>query len=165
MQNKKTLVKLTAAITAGALGLTLTSGCTQRKKDKFYFDYSFSGEAYINRYDYISSEYINNYYLIEVYHTGLKKSFLYIAHDFKYTNGVSKYTNIFTNNKIAYNPDEEDYYDFINIIPLIDLLEEYNLAKDKYTYEDMQEIFKIIKENYLYQKNNAKIRIKERINN
>ena len=86
---------------------------------------------------------------------------IYIAYDFKYTNGISKYTNIFNNYTIAYNPDGKDYYEFISITPLIDILEEYNLVKDKYTYEDMEYIYKIIKEDYDYKEYKAKTKIKE----
>lgn len=158
---KEKLVRLTSTITALALSLTLTSGCEYRKKDKFYFNYNLKGEAYIHKNDYISAEYINNYYLIEIYHTGLERSMIYIAYDFKYKNGVSKYSNIFNNYKIAYNPDSNDYYEFISITPLIDILEEYDLVKDKYTYEDMQYIYKIIKLNYDYKDYKAKTKIKE----
>lgn len=164
MHNKK-MIKITTGITALALTCSLTiTGCNYRKNDKFYFSYSLSGEEYINRNDYISSEYINNYYVIEIYHTILNKSTIYIAYRYQNTSGYSKYTNVFTNYKIAYDPDELDYYEFIKVTPLIDLLEEYNLVKDKYTYQDMQYIYKTIEENYTFNETKSKTRKKE-INN
>lgn len=162
MQNKK-ITRLTTGITALALTCSLSlTGCDYAKKDKFYFHYSLNGEAYVKKSDYISNEYIYNYYVIELHYKGLNRNSIYIANRFQYTSGVSKYTNIFTNDLITYDDNENNRYEFIKVTPLIDLLEEYNLIKDKYTYEDMQEIYQIIKENYVFSEIAAKTRILEK---
>ena len=64
---KRKLIRLTSTLTALALSLTLTAGCEYKKRDKFYFSYNLKGEAFIHKNDYISSEFINNYYLISNY--------------------------------------------------------------------------------------------------
>ena len=78
----------------------------------------------------------------------IEKNVIYIAHRLQYKSGESKYTNIFTNNKIAYDNDKEDYYDFMEVIPLSRYLIEHNLLQEKYSYEDMQKIYEIIKKEY-----------------
>ena len=147
MQNKK-LVKLSAGITAIALSLTLTSGCDYKKRDKFYFYPNLRGEMVLNNSSYISIEYINDYYVIELYNKILDRTSIHIAYRYIYTSGNSKYINVFTNNKIAYEYDKTDNNEFINITPLIDYLTQYNLIKDKYTYNDMELILEMINSDY-----------------
>ena len=163
MQNNERFVKITAGITALILTLTLITGCNYRKKDKFYFHPNLRGEMILDRNSYISIDYVENYYVIRLYNTILNRNSIFIAYRFKYTNGDSQYINVFNNNKIAYENSEIDYYDFINVKPLIDVLEEYNQVKDKYTYEDLQKILETIKTTYHFEEENKKIkkRIKE----
>lgn len=155
MQNKNKFVKLGAGLTAIALSLTLTSGCDYKKKDKFYFHPNIQGELVLDKNSYISINYINEYYVIELYNKVLDRTTIYIAHRYKYKNGDSKYTNIFTNNKIAYENNMNDYYNFINVTPLEEYLIEYNLIKDKYSYQDMKNLLEVIKKNYIYNKENS----------
>lgn len=148
MKNKEKLIKLTTGITALSLTLSLTSCYNNKKKDKFYFYANIHGEKIINKRDYISIDYINNYYILVLYNKILDKKIIYIANRLQYKSGESQYTNVFTNNKIAYDNDEKDHYDFIEVIPLSEFLIEYHLLQEKYTYEDMLNIYDIIKKEY-----------------
>lgn len=159
---KNKFVKCTSSITALAILFSLsTSGCSivNKRNDKFSFKQSITGEMLVKKDDYIEHQYINNYYVIELYNWLLDRSSIHIAYKSDFTNGIdneilySKYTNIFNNNLITCEPDEKNYYELINITSLNDYLSNYDLAKDKYNYEDMQEIYKVIKENYEFKNN------------
>ena len=159
MKNNQKLIRLAASLTALTLSCTLMTGCNVKKRDKFYFHPNLSGNMVIDNDSYISSEYINKYYVIEVYHRGISKASIYIAYRFEYTNGreitSSKYINIFNNYTILYDDDPSDCYDIKKVTPLLDYLTEYNILKDKYTYDDMQEILQTITDSYKYQQNDS----------
>lgn len=151
MNNNEKLIKLTTGITALALTLSLIScdnNKNNKKKDKFYFQPNIHGEKIVSKTEYISIDYISNYYILVLYNKVIDKNIIHIAHKLQYENGHSKYTNMFTNNTIAYDNNDKDYYDFIEVIPLSEFLIEYDLLEDKYTYEDMLNIYDIIKKEY-----------------
>ena len=154
MYNKNKIVKLTTEITALALTITLTSCSGYSKGDKFSIIQNRYGELIVDKDNYISYKYINNYYVIELYNKRIDKTIIYIAHRLKFTTGNSKYTDIFTNYHIAYENNEDDSYEFISVLPLSDFLKKYNLIQEKYTYEDMQNIYDIIKKEYQKENDN-----------
>lgn len=168
--NNDIFTKYALKTTALALVFSLTmTGCSQnyKKHDKFYFTRELGGRASISSNDYISYEYIKNYYVIEVYNLALNRNQLYIARkqDYHYYETgklvYSKYFEIFSNNTIAYDDNERDCYEFIKVIPLTDYLVEYNLVSDKYTYEDMKNIYELISENYEFQDYKPLIKVLE----
>lgn len=143
-------------ITTGLTTLTLTcclimNHCSSKKVNKFHFYQDYKGNIVVSKNDYIGYEYIEDYYVLELYHKGLDRNILNIAYRFKYTSGNSKYINIFNNYFIAYDNNTKDNYEFINVIPLTEFLERYNLIKEGYSYEDMEEIYDIIRKNYIFE--------------
>lgn len=150
---KKQFIRLTSGLATIALMCSLTIGCNIKKRNKFYFYQNLKGNIVPGKNDYISSEYIDEYYVIELYNWVLKSNNLYIAYRYRFVDGTSRYDNVFNEYTIAYDNDRNDYYEFINVTPLEDFLVEYDLEKEKYTYNDMLEIYKIIYENYTFENN------------
>lgn len=148
---KRKVVRVTTGITA--LTLTCSLAIQQynyKRSDKFHFSPDRNGNLTVSKFNYISNNNLYNYYFVELYHTGLQRSVIFIASRFKYTTGNSEYINIFNNNFIAYDNNTKDFYEFVNVIPLSNILEEYGLEQEKYYYKDMLEIYEILKNNYDY---------------
>ena len=149
---KRKILKATTGITALTLTCCLTmKQCNNKKIDIFHFHNNLTGNVMTDKNNYICLEHINDYYLIELYHTGLDRSSINIARRFIYASGNSAYTNIFNNYFIAYDNDKNDFYEFVKVTPLLDILEKYDLVKEEYNYDDMVKIYNRIKDNYVFE--------------
>ena len=160
MNNNKKIVKYTSGITALALTFSLgMSGCSSSDSE-FKFTENEKGEIVVEEDSYIKYEYLNNYYVVEVYNSILDTNEIYIAEKImnyrKYNNSYNSYKNIFNGFVILY--DENEYNNnikFIKETSLVDYLITYDLVKYRYTYEDMENVYNFIKENYRYENDSA----------
>ena len=165
--------RLGAGITALALTCTLgLNGCSA-SNSKFSYSVNEKGEIIVEEGSYIEYDYLNQYYVIEVYNSITNKNEIYIAHKRngyqKYIGRYAEYKNIFNGYTIIsdnnnYNPNNG--LEFIKETPLLGYINSYYTLKARYTYEDMQEIYNIVKENYELENQNSmsrKLKIKNRL--
>ena len=146
---KRKVIRVSTGITALALTCSLAiEQYNYKKSDKYYFTPDRNGNMTVSRNNYISHDNLDKYYVIELYHTELDRSMIFIASRFEYNSGNSKYNNIFNNEFIAYDNNEKDFYEFMNVTPLSDILEEYGLEQEKYYYNEMLDIYNTLKNNY-----------------
>lgn len=146
---RRKIVRVSTGITALALTCSLAiHKYNDKKSDRFDFYPDRSGNMIVNKHSYINHEYLDKYYVIELYHTELDRSIIFIASRFEYNSGNSKYNNIFNNEFIAYDNNEKDFYEFMNVTPLSVILEEYGLEQEKYYYNEMLDIYNTLKNNY-----------------
>lgn len=162
MKNNKRFIKYTSGITALALTFSLgMGGCSSSSSNSaFKYTENEKGEIVIEEDSYIDYDALNNYYVIEVYNSVTDTNKIYIAKKNTYykkgRGSYYEYTNVFTGFKILYSENDfNDSLEFIKEIPLIDYLITYDLVKYRYTYEDMETVYNVIKENYKYENDNA----------
>jgi len=158
MKDNKKLIKYTSSITALALALTLNTGCSSTTK--FQLTYNKKGEYTASQNSYINNKNITKYYVIETYSNLTNESKIYIAYpndDIIYYSretgaNYCQYINIFNNTSICFSDNNSnDNITFIKETPLIDYLNSYDLVKARYTYEDMQNIYETILEDYIFE--------------
>lgn len=170
MKNKN-YIRLTSGVTALALACSLSmTGCAP-KNSTFNYSENENGEIVVEEGSYIEYEYLNKYYIIEVYNTLTEENEIYIANRITHGGGRSgpvyhEYVNIFNNFTIAYTNKNynKNGLEFIEETPLLWYITSYYTLKARYTYEDMQYIYKTIEENYTFNETKSKTRKKE-INN
>lgn len=117
---------------------------------------------------YISKEYIRNYYVVGVYNKLRKENEIYICFK-KIASGrgyyYCGYYDVFTNLEIVdvSNEDvkEELIFKIIKITSLKDYIISFNLGQNKYSYDDMKNIYDVIKENYVYENDNSLRKIRK----
>lgn len=155
--------RLTTGITALALTCSLgLNGCTTIN-NRFTFTAGENGSFVAAENSYIDNNSINNIYVIAVKNNISKEKEIYITRKVvvEYKRSTRQdyisYTNIFNNIEIYNIKDEESKHnlEIIEETPLFDYLLAYDLVKSRYYYDDMQEIYNIIKENYELSNNNS----------
>ena len=147
-------------ITALTLVLTmLMSGCGKEENSKFEIIENDNNELVVSDDSYISSEYISDYYVLEVYNRMRNENEIFIV--WKRTSATRGYQywgyfDIFSNIEIVNNKeDNEDMFSFRRVTSLKDYIVSYGLGQIRYSYEDMKNIYEVIKENYIYNKDNS----------
>lgn len=162
--NKNKYIKVISWITALTLTMSLI-GCSSKKKnsDKFNFYKNNKGQIVAYSDSYIDNNYINSYYVIEVVNNITNKKEVYIARKDEIEDSTNKntnyvYKNIFNNYMITYSNNYRDnyYLQLLNEIPLSYYINKYSMYKEKYSYQDIEILFNIIKDEYNL--NNTKIR-------
>lgn len=158
MKNNKKIIKLTSGITALALTMSLM-GCGSIKGSKFSFKSGENGEIIVEDDSYIDYDYLDNYYVIEVLNKTTNNKEIYIAKKetrgdgSRFSHPYYEYVNIFNNFTLTYTKkypiENKCNLHFISEKPLLDYITSYYEIKYRYTYEDMQKIFEIVKEKYV----------------
>ena len=152
-------------ITALTLVMTLLiGGCSSEKNNsKFEIVENENNELVSVDGSYISSEYIGDYYVLEVYNKMEKKNNIYIVN--RVVRSVSRgmynydYYDVFSNLKVISTinndafvvDDENSLFDFVKITGLGEYIVFLGLGQLQYSYEDMKEIYEVIKENYVFE--------------
>ena len=148
-KNKQRITALTLLTTL------LLGGCGEAGKDKFQIIENESNQLVAEDNSYIDDYYINRYYVLEVYNNITKQNEVYIARE-EHTNRHTYYYDVFTNiymfNELDINNEKDNIgLKYIKKTPLRNFILTYNLGESEYTYEDMQTIYEIIKENYKFE--------------
>lgn len=158
--NSKNKQRLTAL---SLLSVLFLGGCSNEKKyDHFELIENENNELVAMDDSYIDKDYIDNYYVVEVYNKMIKENEIYIA--FKRTYSVARlvtedmYIDIFTNLKIVdteNNEDDKEMFSFVKATYLHDYIVSFGLGQIRYSYDDMKNIYEVIKENYVFDKDNS----------
>ena len=157
---KNNSIRRKQRITALTLVMTLLmSGCGGKENSKFEIIENENNELVVADDSYISSEYIGNYYVLEVYNKMKNENEIYIVWD-KVAAGrgfyYHSYFDIFTNIEIIDDEEnEEDMFSFRKVTGLKDYIFAFELGQLKYSYDDMKNIYEVIKENYVYENNDS----------
>ena len=147
-------------ITALSLVLTLLmGGCGEKENSCFEIIENENNELVVADDSYISNEYIGNYYVLEVYNKMNDENEVYIASK---KSSASRgynywgYFDMFTNIEIVNNKEnEEDMFSFRKVTNLKDYIVSFGLGQLRYSYEDMKNIYELIKENYVFENDNS----------
>ena len=135
MKDNKKLIKYTSGITALALTLTLSTGCSDTSK--FKLTQNENGKYTAEENSYIDDMYVSRYSVIEVYSQITNESKIYIAYRLHRYDRDGKtyhqYADVFNNTAIVYTNNEvNNSLIFIKETPLLDYLHSYNLLKYRY---------------------------------
>lgn len=103
---------------------------------------------------YISNDYLNKYYVVEVYNKVTKMNEIYIARS-KSTNIRYRYFDAFTNFMILDEFNSDPLLELVKVSRLNDYVIALGLEQLEYSYEDMEKIYEIIKEIYIFEDNNS----------
>ena len=154
--NNKNKQRLTALSIASILFL---GGCNEDRHDHFVLIENDNNEIVAMDDSYIDSEYIKNYYVVEVYNNMNHNNEIYIGLKKSVSGRVGSYwgyIDVFSNLEIVSNrEDEEDLFSFVKATCLEDYIIAYGLGQLRYSYEDMKNIYEVIKENYVFSSDNC----------
>ena len=142
-------------ITALTLVLTmLMSGCGGRDNSRFELVENDNNELVASDDSYISSEYIGDYYVVEMYNEITKENEIFIVKS-RGIMVIDAYFDVFTNLMIWGVGDTNTVLKYVKDTRLSDYIVALDLGQAKYSYEDMKNIYEVIKENYVYENNDS----------
>ena len=142
-------------ITALTLVLTmLMSGCGGKDNSKFELVENDNNELVATDDSYISSEYIDDYYVAEMYNEITKENEIFIAKS-RGIMAIDAYFDVFTNLKIWEVGRTNTVLKYVKDTMLSDYIVALGLGQAKYSYDDMKNIYEVIKENYVYESNDS----------
>ena len=142
-------------ITALTLVLTmLMSGCGGKDNSKFELAENDNNELVACDDSYISSEYIDDYYVVEMYNEITKENEIFIAKS-RGIMAIDAYFDVFTNLKIWEVGRTNTVLKYVKDTMLSDYIVALDLGQAKYSYDDMKNIYEVIKENYVYESNDS----------
>ena len=140
-------------ITALTLVLTmLMSGCGGRDNSRFELVENDNNELVASDDSYISSEYIGDYYVVEMYNKLTNENEIFIAKS-RGIMVIDAYFDVFTNLMIWDVGKSDSILTYVKHTRLSDYIVALGLGQAKYSYEDMKNIYEVIKENYVYENN------------
>lgn len=150
-------------ITALTLAVSLLlGGCGKNKNENSRFKIIENDNNQLVALDdsYIDNKYIDMYYVLEVYNIISKENELYIVRfDGATVGNMGHYTDVFTNVEFSVGYFGS-LFDCIKVTALSGYLVSLNLAQDEYSYGDMKNIYEVIKENYVFEKDETLRRVK-----
>lgn len=162
IRNKQRITALTLLTTL------LLGGCGEAGKDAFVIIENKDNQLVAQDNSYIDDFYINRYYVLEVYNNITNQNEIYIAreeHSNRHTYYYDVFTNIYMFNELDTNNENDNIgLKYIRKTPLKDFILTYNLGESEYTYEDMQNIYEVIKENYQFENDDTLRKTKTFIN-
>ena len=151
-KNKQRLTALTLASTL------LLSGCSVN--NKFKLTENENNELVAMDESYIDNKFMNDYYLVEVYNNMKEQNEIYIASRryLRYRGYV--YYDVFTNLEFVNDyEDKESLLEFVKVSSLNDYIISFGLGQYQYSYDDMKNIYEIIKENYVFENDKKKKKV------
>ena len=152
---KNNSVRRKQRITALTLVLTmLMSGCGGRDNSRFELVENDNNELVATDDSYISNEYINDYYVVEMYNELTKENEIFIAKS-RGIMVIDAYFDVFTNLKIWNAGKSDSILTYVKHTRLSDYIVALGLGLAKYSYDDMKNIYEIIKENYVFEKDDS----------
>lgn len=156
--NNKNKKRLTALSLVSVLFL---GGCSndEDRKEHFVLTENDNDEIVAVDDSYIDKDYIKNYYVVEVYNNMNHKNEIYIGLKKSVNGRVGSYwgyIDVFSNLEIVSNREsEEDLFNFVKVTCLEDYIIAYGLGQLRYSYDDMKNIYEVIKENYVFESDNS----------
>ena len=102
----------------------------------------------------INNEYVYDYYVLEVYNKLYGKNEIYIVNNCDDKSSKGYYENIFNNLKFPVG-FKDSVFDYVGKKKLYEYIIMYGLEKEEYSYDDMKYIYEVIKENYVFEKDDS----------
>lgn len=137
-----------------ALTLVLTmlmGGCGGKQNSSFELIENENNELIAVDGTYIRSECIDDYFVVEMYNKLTKENEIFIARS-SGTMMVVAYFDVFTNLKIWDAGKSDSVLTYIKHTRLSDYIVALDLGQAEYSYDDMKNIYEVIKEYYVYEK-------------
>lgn len=161
--DKNKYIKTISGLTAIVLTMSLMVGCSKKNSSDKFDTYKNKKEQIVAYSDsYIGYEYLNNYYVIEVFNNITNNKELYIVSKQELNDNTHNYVykNIFDNHMVTYsNGYCKDYYlELISEVSLLHYIDKYSMIKDEYSYKDIERLYNMIKEEYTLDNNKIKKR-------
>ena len=154
--NKKLKLRITALTLASTL---ILNGCGVN--NKFKITENENNELVGMDDSYIDSKFINNYYVVEVYNNIRKQNEIYIASKKHLRYNGNKYYDVFTNLELVCdNTNNDSILEYVKATNLSEYIISFDMGQAQYSYDDMKNIYEIIKENYIFSDNSS---LKKRI--
>ena len=151
-KNKQRLSVLILVITL------LLNGCKKEERDRFELVVNENSKFVALDDTYIDNKYINKYYVMELYNKKLNEVELHIVRfDGQMVGHVGTYVDMFTNVEFSVGYFSS-LFNCVEITDLTGYLISFNLLQDKYSYDDMKNIYEVIKENYVFSNDNSLIK-------
>lgn len=148
---KDELTRIKAGLLAGVLTLSLT-GCAS--SNGFEFTSTSNREIGVVHNSAVNNTFIGKCYVAEVYNKLTECNELYIVSAQK-NEEYTVYNDVFTPYSVMFTDDNENnnFFVFKRVIPLVDYVNALGLVKYSYTYTDLQDILKAIGEVHEYEDN------------
>lgn len=143
-------------ITALTLVMTLLmSGCGKNENSRFELIENENNELVAVDDSYISSKNIDDYYVVEFYNKVSLENEIYIAR--RKTDLFLIYYDLFTNLEIynGYMDDSLFIFEYVKSTKLSEYIVAFGLGQANYSYDDMKNIYEVIKENYVFDTDNS----------
>ena len=129
-------------ITALALAATLLlNGCVN---NSFEVIENENSELTASDDSYIYYGWIQLYYLLEVYNNITQENEIYIVRK----DGAG-YIDVFTNMRLYLDADES-IFNYVKETHLEDYIISFELGQTQYSYDDMKNVYEVIKKNYIF---------------
>ena len=139
-----------AMLMAGSMTLT---GCTSSTGFQYRTGKDNKAVAYVDSY--INTECINNCVVAEVYNELLGEKQLYIAKEYKNSDGTLFYSDLLYPTSTLFYEDNNmnNFLKLVKTTPLVDYINALGLSQMKYSYEDIVKILEEIIKVYEYSDN------------
>ena len=150
-------VRIKERITVLTLVMTLLlGGCGGKENSDSKFNVGINKNLEFFSIDnrHIDNEYVCNYYVLEVYNKLYGKNEIYIVNNGDDKSNKGYYENIFNNIKFPVG-FKDSVFGYVGKTKLSEYLIIYGLEKEEYSYDDMKNIYEVIKENYIYNKDDS----------
>ena len=136
--DKRRKQKITALTLAATL---LLSGCNN------YFETieNDNGELVATDDSYIHYSWLQLYYVLEVYNNVTQENEIYIVRK-----DAAGYIDVFTNMRLYLNTDNS-IFNYVKETHLEDFIISFGLGQIQYSYDDMKNVYEVIKENYIFE--------------
>lgn len=138
--NKQRMLSLMLAM------LMFLNGCS----DRFRLTENKNSELVAVDDSYIDNSYIVNYVVLEVYNKILGENEIFIVKTIGVVDDVYYCSDVFTNLDIAVG-DNSSMFEYVKETSLSDYIILYGLGQKRYSYDDMKNIYEVIKENYVFE--------------
>ena len=144
-------------ITALTLVMTLLlTGCNGKENSNNRYKIGINKDFEFFSIDetYIDNEYLSDYYVLEVYNKLSGKNEIYIVNNVDDKVSKGYYENIFNNLKFPVG-FKDSVFGYVDKKKLSEYLVMYGLEKEEYSYDDMKYIYEVIKDNYVYERDDS----------
>ena len=140
--NKKRKQRITALTLAATL---LLSGCN----NSFETFENENGVLTAADDSYIYYSWLQLYYVLEVYNNVTRENEIYIVRE-----DIGGYVDVFTNMRIYVDTDDS-IFNYVKETHLEDYIISFGLGQSQYSYDDMKNVYEVIKENYVFENNDV----------
>ena len=137
--NRRRKQEITALVLASTL---LLNGCVN---NSFEVIENENSELTASDDSYIYYGWIQLYYVLEVYNNITQENEIYIVRK-----DNAGYIDVFTNMRLYLDADDS-IFNYVKETHLEDYIISFGLGQTRYSYDDMKNVYEVIKENYLFE--------------